>query len=116
MILFCSRMFQIILPYHLPSDHRLSIQTNIGILGALMLAILTGSAWAIEGDDLIRSESVRESVPDSVDDAGKAWQAMISRPYRGRKTFTAPPKYFGGTDRKRASQGERGRGRGRVSE
>ena len=42
--------------------------------------------------------------PDSVDDAGKAWQAMISSPYRGRKTFTAPPKYFGETDRKRASQ------------
>ena len=29
-------------------------QTNIGILGALMLAVLAGSAWVIDSDMLIK--------------------------------------------------------------
>jgi hypothetical protein len=42
--------------------------------------------------------------PQSIDDAGEAWKMSISSPYSGRKTFTAPSKYFGETDRKRSSR------------
>lgn len=42
--------------------------------------------------------------PQSLDDAGEAWKMTISSPYSGRKSFTAPSKYFGETDRKRSSR------------